>query len=134
MEERFWKDGVEYKLVPVKKERKTKALFTLTMPKNNSWNGKWSGESRCFCKERTAFRYGKAVYPLLKEGNYGYDFGDGWFANVKVTFVTPSEARSAMKKSDGFCGYEWMIDEICKLGEIIPLEERFKQNEKTIEL
>ena len=42
----------------------------------------------------------------MKEGNYGYDFGDGWFANVEVTFVTPSEARSAMKKSDGFCGYD----------------------------
>lgn len=24
MEERFWKDGVEYKLVPVKKEKKDK--------------------------------------------------------------------------------------------------------------
>ena len=38
------KNGKEYKLIPVKKkdEKKTIALFILTMPGVGSWNGKWS--------------------------------------------------------------------------------------------
>ena len=132
MVETIWKDGVEYELRPVKrkkKEGKTKALFTLSMPGVNSWNGRWSGNSRCYCYEKLAFSYGKAKYPKLKEGNYGYDFEDGWFANVKVEFVTPSEARAMMKRSDGFCGYEWMCEEICKYGRILTRKERHEGRE-----
>jgi len=103
---------------------KTKALFTLTMPGVNTWNGHWSGDGKLFCKERTAFMRGKAVFPKLEEGNYGYDFGDGWFANVNVKFVTPTEAKAAMKRSQGFCGYEWMIDDLCRIGRIRTYGER----------
>ena len=128
MYETIIKNGMEYKLVPVKPEKKNRVLFTLSMPRNNSWNNKWSGDDRSYCISKVAFRYGKPVYPNLKEGNYIYDFEDGWVANVNVKFVTPSEAKAAMKKSDGFCGYEWMCDEIMTLGRIKTRSERYNEN------
>lgn len=70
-------EGVEYKLTPIKKENKTVALFILTMPKNNSWNGKWTGEGNLYAYSQVAFRRGKPIYSNLKEGNFYYDFGDG---------------------------------------------------------
>lgn len=124
MYETIIKDGIEYKLVPVKQEKKSKVLFTLSMPRNNSWNHKWTGDSRCYCISKTAFRRNKPIYPNLKEGNYQYDFEDGWVANVNVKFVTPSEAKIAMKKSDGFCGYGWMCDELMMFGRIKTRSER----------
>ena len=111
-------DGVEYKLTPIKKESKTKALFVLSMPRIGSWNGKWSGSNKVYALVKTAFMRGKPVFPNLKEGDYGYDFGDGWFASVNVKFVTPSEARAVMKHSSGFCGYDWMCNDICINGSI----------------
>ena len=63
-------DGVEYKLTPIKKENKTVALFILTMPKNNSWNGKWTGEGNLYAYSQVAFRRGKPIYSNLKEGNF----------------------------------------------------------------
>lgn len=30
----------------------TTILFTLTMPGNNSWNGRWSGDGQSYCKTR----------------------------------------------------------------------------------
>ena len=40
-------------------------------------------------------------------GNYSYNFGDGWKANVEIR-----EARYREKITNKFCGYEWMIDSI----------------------
>lgn len=123
-------EGMEYKLTPIKKKIKV-ALFILTMPKNNSWNGKWSGEGNLYVYSQVAFRRGKAIYPNLKEGNFYYDFGDGWGANVEVKYITPSEAKSIMRKSKGFCGYKWMCDEIMKLGRIRNVAERRADNVTT---
>ena len=103
----------------MKEEKKTKALFVLTMPNVSSWNGKWTGEGRFYARTCTAFFRGKALYPNLKEGSFHYSWDDGWGASVKVTFVTPTEARKADKNSKGFCGYEWMIDSLKKHGKII---------------
>jgi hypothetical protein len=102
-----------------KPEKKTKAVFILTMPRVNTWNGTWTGAGKLYAYSLTHVKYGKTLFPELQEKSYGYDFGDGWYANVKVTFMTPSEARQVMKKSDGFCGYEWMVGSICKHGKII---------------
>lgn len=114
------KDGKEYKLVHVNKkpEKKSEALFILTMPKIGSWNGKWSGEGRLYADRRRAFFRNKATYPNLKEGKFYYRWDDGWTACVEVKFVTPSEAKKTMKQSKGFCGYDWMIDDLLKYGEI----------------
>lgn len=124
-------EGKEYKLTPIKKENKTVALFILTMPKNNSWNGKWTGEGYLYAYSQVAFRRGKPIYPNLKEGNFYYDFGDGWVANVEVRYVTPSESKKIMRKSKGFCGYTWMCDEIMKLGRIRTVTERRAGNVPT---
>lgn len=100
-------------------EKKTKALFVLSMPGVGSWNGKWSGEGRFYARTCTAFFRGKPIYPELKEGKFHYHWDDGWAACVEVKFVTPSEAKKAEKQSKGFCGYEWMVESLKKYGKIV---------------
>lgn len=111
-------DGKKYRLIEIKYQPKNMALFIITMPNVNTWNGRWSGENAIYAKSLTAFRRNKPIYENLKEGNYGYNFGDGWRANVEVKFMTKRDANSIMKKSKGFMGYDWMIYDICKYGEI----------------
>ena len=38
----------------------------------------------------------------------------GWGANVEVKIVKADEAANLRRKTEGFCGYEWMIDSILK--------------------
>ena len=88
-------------------------LFRLSMPNVSSWNGRWSGEGREYTKlvdER------QAKHEL--KGSYYYDFGDGWGARIDVTTVTGGEVAKIRKRSDGFCGYDWMVDSILRHGEI----------------
>lgn len=85
--------------------------FFLTMPGNNSWNGKWSGDGDLYCR---------VVANKSEPGNYSYSFGDGWRASVEVRNVTAVEARKLRKRSRGFCGYDWMISSIERFGYIIP--------------
>lgn len=103
---------------PKKEEKKTIAVFILTMPGIGSWNGKWSGSGRLYAKTRRAFFRNKPTYPNLKEGRFSYAWEDGWRACVEVKFITPTEEKKVMKDSKGFCGYEWMIDDLCKFGTI----------------
>lgn len=91
--------------------------FKLSMPNNNSWNGKWSGEGRPYVKVRSIRARGVAG-PILQKGYYHYSFGDGWSAGIHVEEVTASQARKLRKESVGFCGYDWMIDSIFTHGEI----------------
>ena len=100
------------------KENKTELLFTLTMPNVGSWNGKWTGEDKLYARTRKGIFRGKKLHLNLQEGNYHHSFGDGWGANVEVSYVTPKEAKEAKKKSAGFCGYDWMIDDIINNGYI----------------
>jgi len=88
--------------------------FELSMPRNNSWNGRWSGDAECFAIVRN-IRAKKSIPELT---SYGYNFGDGWFARVDVREVSAAEARRLRKASKGFCGYNWMIDSIIWHGEI----------------
>jgi hypothetical protein len=93
--------------------------FTLTMPNNNAWDGKWSGGGKLYVETR-AFRSGKdkQIAANLADRNFYYNFGDGWGANVEVTEVDSGEAQKLRNKSSGFCGYEWMIESIIKHGKI----------------
>src|SRR5690554_3261025 len=93
-------------------------LFTLSMPNNNAWNGKWTGEGRDYVRGKS-FRNSDERLDNFEEKGYLYDFGDGWVARVDVKEVTAQKRRKAMKNSDGFCGYDWMIHSIIKNGEII---------------
>ncbi len=91
--------------------------FTLTMSKIRSWDGKWSyGEGKNFI-------VGKKLSPekvndLFKgadEASWTYSWDDGWSACVTARILTMGK-RS--KPSDGFAGYEWMVDSIINHGRI----------------
>lgn len=97
---------------------KTQILFTLTMPRVNTWNNRYSGEGRLYAKTRRI-----KDHPNIKEGQYEYDFGDGWTACVTVEFVDRVVAEKARKKSVGFSTYGWMIESIDRFGVIKPSKE-----------
>jgi hypothetical protein len=97
--------------------------YILTMPNNNSWNGKWTGDGKLYVRTRSYRNEKKAP----AEGDHYYNFGDGWGANVQVRHVERGEATRLKNRSKGFCGYEWMIDEIERHGRILPLSSRIKK-------
>ena len=97
--------------------------YKLSMPNNNSWNGRWTGAGKCYARVENV-RSEKAARKLLEKPYHYYSFGDGWGACVTVRKVDAKEARRLRKNSEGFCGYDWMIEEIKTFGRIRTLEER----------
>ncbi len=98
-----------------------KIAFILSMPNNNSWNGKWSGEGQCYAVIRSVSSAKKSILKylaILEKRNFSYNFGDGWRAGIEAYEPTPSQVRKLRKESKGFCGYEWMIATILDYGEI----------------
>lgn len=96
-------------------------IFDLSMPNNNSWNGKWSGESNRHCITK---RLPDKKAEELDGESFYYNFGDGWGASVSCKISSDAaETRKAKKESNGFCGYDWMVSEILSHGEILPLEQ-----------
>ena len=91
-------------------------LFTLSMPCNNSWNGRWTGEGNCYARARSVSAAKKAE--VLKQSYHTYSFGDGWVAAVSIQDIPAAKARRIEKQGRGFCGYDWMIDSIIKHGDI----------------
>ena len=91
-------------------------LFKLTMPNVGSWNGIWTAASNFYGKT-------KKLSPKLENEMDGkswfYRWDDGWTACVSCEKMPAREANKAMKKSKGFCGYEWMIASILKHNEIL---------------
>jgi hypothetical protein len=87
--------------------------FELTMPGVNSWNGRWSGANNKYVLVRSVLKSNP-----VEEKTYLYDFEDGWRAAVYVKIIDAKQARHLRKHSDGFCGYNWMVDEILQFGEI----------------
>jgi len=101
--------------------------FELSMPSNNAWNGKWTGEGTCFAIIKNLGRSKKAkekIEKLLKKGSWYYSFGDGWAAQVDVREIFGAEITAMRGKSQGFCGYNWMVDSILDYGEILNSEQR----------
>ncbi len=92
-------------------------LFTLTMPNKGSWDGKWSGEGKFYgiikniCKED--------MLRILETKSYHYRWDDGWSVSIYAEKIDGKERNKYEKKSEGFCGYEWMIDSIIKNNKII---------------
>ena len=84
-------------------------IFELSMPSNNSWNGKWSGEEQ---KYTVAKNVTDKKAANLKD-YYTYNFGDGWIAGVSIREAKPRE-----RATNKFCGYSWMIDSILAHNEI----------------
>lgn len=102
--------------------------FTLSMPNNNAWNGRWSGEGRLYVivKRFPDSKKAQEKYaPLIGKAFY-YNFGDGWGASVSVRQVVGKEVTALRKKSAGFCGYDWMVEEILQHGRILSRGERDK--------
>lgn len=102
---------------PIPAGRPVLYAFTLSMPNRGSANGRWSGEGRPYVVIRRTPK-------SLEEKSYFYSFGDGWVASVHVNRVTGRDALALRNKSAGFCGYDWMVDEILAHGRIITLTER----------
>ena len=104
-------------------------LFTLSMPNVGSWNNRWTGSGGRYAKVCKVMSKGKLelIFGGKEEASFYYNFGDGWGASVQARIVSSVEAHKAMRQSQGFCGYDWMIDEIMSYGFIIPLSERYKE-------
>lgn len=96
--------------------------FELSMPRNNAWNNRWSGQEKRHVKVVNVGTSQKArtkYAALIATGRFDYDFGDGWGACVTVSEVDRAEARKLRAQSAGFCGYDWMIDSIRHEGRIV---------------
>lgn len=95
--------------------------FELKMPRNRSWNNKWSGEANCYCILKTykGKKQEERAKKIIDGGPYHHDFGDGWGARVDVREVSTEESRRLRKASNGFMGYEWMVQTILDYGEIL---------------
>ena len=96
--------------------------FILSMPSNNSWNNKWSGEGKCYAIIRNVGKSKAAqarADKLVEEKSFRYEFGDGWAAAVTVRQVENNEARQLRRQTLGFQGYDWMVDSIMEHGKIV---------------
>jgi len=92
--------------------------FKLTMPGRNTWNGKWSGDDRNFTLVREVDHMTAAQ---LDGGAWSYVWNDGWCARITSRCVLD---RDQLARSDGFCGYDWMVDSILRYGKIYADHER----------
>ena len=73
----------------------------------------WSQKANKHCQE------------LIENSPHLYDFGDGWSAKVSVRAVDAAEARKVRKVSQGFCGYDWMVQSLSLWGDIKTKKERW---------
>lgn len=90
-------------------------IFELSMPNIGSWDRKWSGESRVYIIAKP-----NRVVPEEIIGNsFYYDFGDGWGASISVSKMSNLDAKKIMNRSEGFEGYDWMVDSIIENRRII---------------
>lgn len=83
-------------------------IAELSMPNNNSWNGRWSGEN-----EKYTVNFSRSPKMEKFIGDYYYDFGDGWTARVAIRPAVPRE-----RVTGKFMGYNWMLRSIKDHGEI----------------
>ena len=91
-------------------------IFELAFPNRGSWNGKWSGE-----KDRHIIVKKDFQVPKDRIGKtYSYDFGDGWVASVSIIKLNGNdkEYKQLKKKNAGFCGYDWMVNNIITIDKI----------------
>ena len=66
------------------------------------------------------------IFKGKESASFYYDFQDGWGASVCVEKMAAIDGQKIMRKSKGFCGYDWMIDEIIQLGRIKTRAERIE--------
>ena len=108
-------------------KRQKLVSFQLTMPNIGSWNGQWSrnGNNYFIVRPLSHEQLSKIEFKDNKASFY-YDFCDGWGARVLLEIVDSKEAAKRRKSSDGFCDYDWMVNEIMELGRIRTRSERIQ--------
>ena len=89
-------------------------VFELSMPNVGSWNGKWTGANRNYIRTMRECDVPKEYW----NKDFYFHWDDGWSACISTTKMPCNEARKLERKSDGFCGYDWMIKSIIRNGEI----------------
>lgn len=99
--------------------------FTLSMPGCPSWNGKWSGEGKRYVIVKTfkSLVEMENSIKILDDKSFFYRWEDGWHACVEVQQVDSKQAAKLRKESNGFCGYDWMVDTIIKYGKPMATHE-----------
>lgn len=70
-------------------------------------------------------KYGSKI---TNKGKYIYNWHDEWRTTILVVEVTKVQAQSLRKKSNGFCGCEWMIKSIIKHLDILEKERPCEKN------
>ena len=94
------------------------------MPNRGSWNGRWSGESTRHLLLRHLSNTKANIHKAEKlQGGRYYRWNDGWGANVNVSLIEGKTAAYWRKQSDGFCGYDWMVDSLLQHGKILARHE-----------
>lgn len=96
--------------------------FRLTMPNRGSWNGQWSGQEKLYYVIRKTHAE-KFLLNGETKNDFHYSWNDGWGANVECEVVDSKEAAKRRKISSGFCGYEWMVDNIIDHGSPYKVEK-----------
>ncbi len=97
-----------------------KVAFILSMPGVNSWNGIWSGAGKLYAKVLSvsdAKKTKEKYFKIAQNGPYYHYWNDGWTACITVKIIDTVEAKNIRKNSHGFCGYDWMIDNIRDFGQ-----------------
>jgi hypothetical protein len=94
-----------------------KVEFRLSMPNRGSWNGRWSGEGREYLiyktlSEKTLIRLGIEMSAAGKSWHHCWN--DGWTARIRARIMASNERK---RKSAGFCGYDWMVENILAYGD-----------------
>lgn len=98
-----------------------KLMFVLSMPSNNAWNGRWSGEENLYARIvslGTSKKSAEKGQSIIDAERFYHSFGDGWLACVMAKEATAKDVQRVKKLSRGFCGYDWMIDSIVAHGDI----------------
>lgn len=99
--------------------------FELTMPNIGSWNGQWTGQGSKYYKHISVSKSeGEKILEGKERNSWFYDFEDGWGISVSVIRVLASEKNKRERISKGFCGYDWMIDEILYYNRILEKQLR----------
>ena len=101
--------------------------FELSMPGIGSWNKKWSGEGRYYAMVKNMGRSQKAKaqgHDIIANQPYNHSWDDGWRARIDVRQVDAQEARKIRRDTKGFCGYDWMVENIMLCGSIKRPEEK----------
>ena len=90
-------------------------LFTLSMPGRNTWNGRWSGDER---RHTIVRKLTPKLEAALDGQKFRYSWPDGWMACITVEKIDGVRSRKERRLSNGFCGYEWMVNSIIQHGVI----------------